>query len=70
MGTKRVKMLRDYWTQSTLDNKPSAHFEHTIAVTNDGPVLLTAAPSPEEIAALPWDFVAASAAIKPMASTG
>ena len=33
MGTKRVKMLRDHWTQSTLDRKPSAHFEHTIAVT-------------------------------------
>ena len=31
MGTKRVKMLRDHWTQSTLDRKPSAHFEHTIA---------------------------------------
>jgi methionyl aminopeptidase len=70
MGTKRVKMLRDYWTQSTLDNKPSAHFEHTIAMTNSGPVLLTAAPSPEEIANLPWDFAAASAAIKPMAPTG
>jgi methionyl aminopeptidase len=68
MGTKRVKMLRDHWTQSTLDRKPSAHFEHTIAVTNNGPVLLTAAPTPDEIAALPWDFAAASAAIKPVAS--
>lgn len=56
MGTKRVKMLRDHWTQSTLDRKHSAHFEHTIAVTKDGPVLLTAAPSPEESAKLPWDF--------------
>ncbi len=60
MGTKRVKMLRDHWTQSTLDRKPSAHFEHTIAVTRNGPVLLTAAPSPEEIAELPWDFAAGS----------
>ncbi len=41
MGTKRVKMHRDHWTQSTLDRKPSAHFEHTIAVTKDGPTLLT-----------------------------
>jgi methionyl aminopeptidase len=52
MGTKRVKMHRDDWTQSTLDGKPSAHFEHTIAVTDDGPVLLTKAPSPEEAAEL------------------
>jgi methionyl aminopeptidase len=52
MGTKRVKMHRDDWTQSTLDGKPSAHFEHTIAVTSDGPVLLTKAPSSEEIATL------------------
>src|SRR5690349_16320472 len=44
MGTKRVKMQGDFWTQSTLDRKPSAHFEHTIAVTNDGPKLLTATP--------------------------
>lgn len=69
MGTKRVKMHRDHWTQSTLDRKPSAHFEHTIAVTNSGPVLLTVAPTPEEIANLPWDFSAASAAIKPVISS-
>ena len=46
MGTKRVKMLSDHWTQITLDRKPSAHFEHTIAMTNNGPWLLTAAPTP------------------------
>jgi methionyl aminopeptidase len=61
MGTKRVKMHADHWTQSTLDRKASAHFEHTIAVTNDGPRLLTVAPSPEESANLPWDFSAAFA---------
>lgn len=44
MGTKRVKALSDHWTQVTLDGKPSAHFEHTIAITKDGPVRLTAAP--------------------------
>jgi methionyl aminopeptidase len=49
MGTKRVKMHRDDWTQSTMDGKPSAHFEHTIAVTSDGPVLLTKAPTPAEV---------------------
>jgi methionyl aminopeptidase len=52
MGTKRVKLHRDHWTQSTLDGKPSAHFEHTIAVTGEGPVLLTTAPTPDELAAL------------------
>lgn len=70
MGTKRVKMLRDHWTQSTLDRKFSAHFEHTIAVTRDGPQLLTIAPTQEEIANLPWDFAAAESAIKTVASGG
>ncbi len=56
MGTKRVKMHRDHWTQSTLDRKPSAHFEHTIAITKDGPKLLTAAPSAEELEGLPGEF--------------
>jgi methionyl aminopeptidase len=48
MGTKRVKMLGDYWTQVTADGKPSAHFEHTVAVTPDGPTELTVAPTPAE----------------------
>jgi methionyl aminopeptidase len=33
MGTKNVKQLSDGWTVITQDKKPSAHFEHTIAVT-------------------------------------
>lgn len=41
MGTKSVRTLPDYWTQATRDGKPSAHFEHTIAITNDGPWPLT-----------------------------
>ena len=44
MGTKRVRMQRDYWTQSTADGQPSAHFEHTIAFTPSGPRVLTAGP--------------------------
>ena len=48
MGTKRVKLLSDFWTQVTADGKPSAHFEHTIAITPDGPLLLTQAPTPAE----------------------
>ena len=49
MGTKRVKMLADDWTQVTADGKFSAHFEHTIAITADGPTLLTIAPTPAEM---------------------
>ena len=48
MGTKRVKSMPDQWTQSTLDGKPSAHFEHTIAITEDGPYPLTGPPTPDE----------------------
>ena len=70
MGTKRVKMLRDYWTQSTLDRKFSAHFEHTIAVTKDGPVLLTAVPTAEELAGLPWEFAGAESAVKSVGTGG
>jgi methionyl aminopeptidase len=68
MGTKRVKMMRDHWTQSTLDRKASAHFEHTIAITKDGPTLLTAAPTPEEVANLPWEFAGMASAAKPVAA--
>ncbi len=35
MGKKEVKQLDDGWTIKTLDGLPSAHFEHTIAVTNE-----------------------------------
>jgi methionyl aminopeptidase len=41
MGTKRVRAMPDHWTQSTADGQPSAHFEHTIAITKDGPRVLT-----------------------------
>ena len=49
MGTKKVKMLPDHWTQVTADGQPSAHFEHTVAITDEGPTPLTAAPTPAEI---------------------
>jgi len=35
MGTRNVKQLNDGWTVVTRDAKPSAHFEHTIAITNE-----------------------------------
>ena len=41
MGTGSIKTLDDDWTVVTLDNKLSAHFEHTIAITSDGPLILT-----------------------------
>ncbi|MCF8055776.1 MAG: type I methionyl aminopeptidase [Desulfocapsa sp.] len=41
MGTYKVKVLRDGWTVITADKKPSAHFEHSIAVTADGPLVLS-----------------------------
>ncbi len=41
MGTYRTKTLQDGWTVVTADRQPSAHFEHTIAVTEDGPVIFT-----------------------------
>lgn len=41
MGTHEVKQLSDGWTIKTKDGKLSAHFEHTIAITADGPVILT-----------------------------
>jgi methionyl aminopeptidase len=48
MGTKKTKTLSDHWTQSTSDGKYSAHFEHTIAMTANGPWVLTAPPQPGE----------------------
>jgi len=41
MGADFIKILRDGWTVVTVDGKPSAHFEHTVAVTDDGPDILS-----------------------------
>ena len=40
-GTAKIKQLPDGWTIKTADGKLSAHFEHTVAITKDGPVILT-----------------------------
>ena len=37
-----VEILEDGWTAVTKDGGLSAHFEHTIAITNDGPAILSA----------------------------
>lgn len=42
LGNYDVKTDDDKWTVRTVDGLPSSHFEHTIAVTEDGPVVLTA----------------------------
>lgn len=42
VGGCEVRLKRDRWTIETLDRSKSAHFEHTVAVTKDGPKILTA----------------------------
>jgi methionyl aminopeptidase len=41
VGSKEVETLQDHWTIVTKDKLPSAHFEHTVAITDNGPVVLT-----------------------------
>ena len=40
-GTHHIRVLGDKWTVVTLDGRLSAHFEHTVAITPDGPRILT-----------------------------
>ena len=40
-GTHEVRILGDGWTTVTKDGRLSAHFEHTVAITPDGPVIMT-----------------------------
>lgn len=40
-GGVGVKVLEDGWTAVTLDKRPSAHFEHSVAITDHGPEILT-----------------------------
>jgi methionyl aminopeptidase len=41
LGTKNVRVLPDGWTVETTDRRAAAHFEHTVAMTADGPRILT-----------------------------
>ena len=41
MGTYEVQTLQDHWTVVTKDNRASAHFEHTVAITENGLEILT-----------------------------
>jgi methionyl aminopeptidase len=42
VGGWKTKTLADGWTVVTLDGSLSAHFEHTVAITENGPEVLTA----------------------------
>jgi len=52
LGKHHTKQLKDGWTVVTMDGMPSAHFEHTIAITPEGPQILTL---PEEASATVGD---------------
>ena len=41
MGKSKVRILADKWTAVTADGLPSAHFEHTVLITDDTPEVLT-----------------------------
>jgi methionyl aminopeptidase len=40
-GSEKVRVMSDGWTVVTLDGSLSAHYEHTVAITDEGPILLT-----------------------------
>jgi methionyl aminopeptidase len=44
LGTDQIRTLDDRWTVVTRDGTRSAHFEHTVAITNEGPKILTCLP--------------------------
>jgi methionyl aminopeptidase len=58
LGSHEVRVLDDGWTVQTADGSLAAHWEHTIAVTADGPRILTESPSAADATA----FAAADAA--------
>jgi methionyl aminopeptidase len=41
VGTQRTRVLEDQWTVSSADGSLTAHFEHSVAITEDGPYILT-----------------------------
>ncbi len=51
LGGPSVRVLADEWTAVTVDGKPSAHFEHTVAITAAGPRILT---RPKEVTGPSW----------------
>ena len=53
VGTQELVTMEDGWTVVTEDRGNSAHFEHTLAMTKDGPVRLTGPPNDDELATMP-----------------
>ncbi|MER3431592.1 MAG: type I methionyl aminopeptidase [Blastocatellia bacterium] len=51
LGTHETRTLEDKWTVVTRDGKASAHFEHTVAVTPEGPEILTLSREQKRVAA-------------------
>jgi methionyl aminopeptidase len=49
-GSHYTKVLADGWTVVTMDGQPSAHVEHTIAITEEGPEVLTRVAAPHSVA--------------------
>jgi methionyl aminopeptidase len=47
MGSWEVRVLEDRWTAVTVDGSLAAHFEHTVAVTEEGPEILTRKTEPD-----------------------
>lgn len=41
LGSWRIKILDDGWTTITADGSLSAHMEHTVAITDEGPIILS-----------------------------
>ncbi len=58
-GSKRVRQGRDSWTIMTADGSRSAHVEHTVAISKNGPVILTGEPRTKEEEDLVKEFFAA-----------
>lgn len=48
-GGSKIEIQEDGWTALTKDNKPSAHFEHTILITEEEPEILTLPPEPVSV---------------------
>ena len=48
LGDHHVRVAKDGWTISTADKSMSAHFEHTVGVTDEGAVVATKRPSERE----------------------
>jgi methionyl aminopeptidase len=71
LGGRHTRQLDDGWTVVSADGGPAAHFEHTVAITDDGPWVLTAADGGRErLAGLASTATAGSAADSKSAASG